>query len=55
MEIPTLEEIWNKYKEYERQGIDPFKPVEMPQCSDCTRCISMCEKRNMYKQEETNV
>ena len=44
MKQRTLEEEWEYYKELEREGINPFEYAGEP-CKDCTKCISVCEKR----------
>ena len=41
----TLEEEWEYAKECERKGIDPYKSDDTFMCSDCSKCISICRKR----------
>ena len=45
MTFKTLEEEWDYYKECEKKGIDPFKSADVKPCQDCSKCLSVCEKR----------
>lgn len=41
----TLEEVWEYYKRFEREGINPLYYDAGEPCKDCTNCISVCERR----------
>ena len=45
MKTETLEEMWERIKKYEEQGINPYESVDNFHCSDCSKCISVCIKR----------